>query len=625
MGRPPWTRVFACSTASSSTRCAPPTISAVRASEPARSAGVRSASPSPTPPSRSSGPTSTPSNVTSKSFSPLIASSGRRATPGRSVGTTTRLGAPPTRTATTSSSARCASLTKSLRPLSRPGTAHASVTASGANEPSSSTSARLTMRSPAARAGSRRLRWAGLPPASTSDVATTALATNGPGRPARPISSTSTMTSSSEPSLPPRSEGIKSPGQPSSPMRRQSASSKPRASRARRCTSSGGQCWRRNERAVVVKICWAGESRKSISARPGRDGRLRLSGKAEAAHGDRGAEDLGGTARDRVPERRLVEVRDLSAELRPPRARAQRPPDAEQVHAQPRQLLPGLVGVDLGDRGLVRERRAVADEAAGAIEDEAERRDVGRDRRKPAAYGGIAREWYPADGGRVGVLHELTQHACERRRFVEVSPEPVGVEPVQERLKAFAGRAEYEISRHAHVVQEHLVMIDFAGHAPNRADVHTLCAVGHHEHAEASAAPRLATRSREHQPVRRDAGVARPDLVAADHPVIAVAPRFGLERQQIGAGVGLAVALPERRLAARDRRQHLAPQALGSELEDRVGGLPHTGERPERGAGERQLLHEHELHEHRLLAPAEALGPAHAEPALRAERLHEGA
>ena len=35
IGRPPWTRVLACSTASSSTRCAPPTISAVRASDPA--------------------------------------------------------------------------------------------------------------------------------------------------------------------------------------------------------------------------------------------------------------------------------------------------------------------------------------------------------------------------------------------------------------------------------------------------------------------------------------------------------------------------------------------------------------------------------------------------------------
>jgi len=105
--------------------------------------------------------------------------------------------------------------------------------------------------------------------------------------------------------------------------------------------------------------------------------------------------------------------------------------------------------------------------------------------------------------------------------------------------------------------------------------------------------------------------------------VVTVAARLGLERQEIRARIGLAVALPERRLAARDRRQHLAAQALGAELDDRVGRLPAAGERPEGRARERELFHQDELHEHRLFAAAVRLRPAHAEPALRAERSQE--
>ena len=105
--------------------------------------------------------------------------------------------------------------------------------------------------------------------------------------------------------------------------------------------------------------------------------------------------------------------------------------------------------------------------------------------------------------------------------------------------------------------------------------------------------------------------------------MVAVAPGLGLERQEIRARVRLAVALPERRLAAGDRRQHLTPQALGAVLDDRVGGLPAAGERPEGRTGERQLFHQNELHEHRLLSAAVRRRPAHAEPALRAERLQK--
>src|SRR5207244_4952083 len=114
-------------------------------------------------------------------------------------------------------------------------------------------------------------------------------------------------------------------------------------------------CWRRNVRAVEMRICWEADGRKSISARP------RLGGQAEPSHGDRGAEYLRGAARDRVAEARQVRVRDPPAELRARRAVTQRPPEPEQVHTEPRELLTGLVGIDLRHGRRVGVGRAVAD------------------------------------------------------------------------------------------------------------------------------------------------------------------------------------------------------------------------------------------------------------------------
>ena len=168
-------------------------------------------------------------------------------------------------------------------------------------------------------------------------------------------------------------------------------------------------------------------------------------------------------------------------------------------------------------------------------------------------------------------------------------------------------------------------MVDLAGEARDRSDVHPRRAVGHHEHAEAAAPARFLAGPCEHQPVGGDARVARPDLVTTDHVLVAVAPRLRLQAEQVGAGAGLAVALPERAVAARHRRQYLAPQALAAVGDDGVRGLPAAGERPERRAGQGQLFQQHELEEQRALLAAEGLGPAHAEPAPRAEGAHERA
>src|SRR5207245_11330321 len=104
------------------------------------------------------------------------------------------------------------------------------------------------------------------------------------------------------------------------------------------------------------------------------------------------------------------------------------------------------------------------------------------------------------------------------------------------------------------MLKEDFALSDVTGVAADRADIHAGGPVRDHEHAEAAAAAPLTAGAGEHEAVARDPGMARPDLVAADHVVVAVAPRFRLQREEVGAGAGLAVSLPERRLAAGDRR-----------------------------------------------------------------------
>src|SRR5881409_3097302 len=109
------------------------------------------------------------------------------------------------------------------------------------------------MRSPRARAGRSRRAEPEPDAARSMEVATTALGMNGLGRQARPISSTSAITSSTEPPLPPSTGGIRSPGQPRVAIAFQRSWAKPAGSRASAWTRSGGQCCWRKARAVWLR------------------------------------------------------------------------------------------------------------------------------------------------------------------------------------------------------------------------------------------------------------------------------------------------------------------------------------------------------------------------------------
>src|SRR5690349_1047710 len=77
----------------------------------------------------------------------------------------------------------------------------------------------------------------------------------------------------------------------------------------------------------------------------------------------------------------------------------------------------------------------------------------------------------------------------------------------------------------------------------------------------------LSTGQREH--VVGELGLRRPDLLAVDDPLVAVAHGRGLERRQVRAGVRLAEALAPLHLAPQDLGQELLLLLLGPPLQDR--------------------------------------------------------
>ena len=121
---------------------------------------------------------------------------------------------------------------------------------------------------------------------------------------------------------------------------------------------------------------------------------------------------------------------------------------------------------------------------------------------------------------------------------------------------------------------------------------------------------RVGVRARqEHHPVGhvRDRG---PDLLAGDHPVLAVLDRARLERRQVAAGIGLGVALAPDLLAG-EHLGGIAPLLLLGPVGDDGGARHADGQDVEdrRGLHQRHLLVEDQfLHEGEPPPPV-LLGP----------------
>ena len=83
-------------------------------------------------------------------------------------------------------------------------------------------------------------------------------------------------------------------------------------------------------------------------------------------------------------------------------------------------------------------------------------------------------------------------------------------------------------------------------------------------------------------------GVARPDLVAGDDVLVAVAVGPGAERREVGAGVGFAEALAPALAAVDDPRQEPPTDVVAAVLEDPLHEVAEA--RARRGAGGGQLV-----------------------------------
>ena len=121
--------------------------------------------------------------------------------------------------------------------------------------------------------------------------------------------------------------------------------------------------------------------------------------------------------------------------------------------------------------------------------------------------------------------------------------------------------ADERVARHAHVVEEHLAELLVAGEVADRAQRDARRLQVHQQEADALLLLRRLVGAHQQVDVRRVVGERGPDLLAVDDEVIAVEHRGGLQAREIGAGVGLGVALAPDVLAGAACAAGSAPSA----------------------------------------------------------------
>src|SRR5262245_61692518 len=278
IGLPNCSRTLAYSTLISSTRWAPPHISAHSPTLPRSAMRSSSFQPSPGAPSMRSAGTRTSFSTTSASLrvwsmvlSCVVMMPGPLASTTKSVMPSAPF-EPGARAATTIRSAVWASGTNSFVPESTqplPSLRASSWMPSASQRPDGSRCARVTFRSPVASFGRYAWRRASLPWSSATPPSTT-VEKNGPGRTTRPISSSTTTRSTKSSPAPPYCSGRMSPIQPRSAMRFQRSSVKPTSSSIILRTKVMGASLPRKSRAELRSISCSSLKPKSIAGIPSR-------------------------------------------------------------------------------------------------------------------------------------------------------------------------------------------------------------------------------------------------------------------------------------------------------------------------------------------------------------------
>ena len=211
----------------------------------------------------------------------------------------------------------------------------------------------------------------------------------------------------------------------------------------------------------------------------------------------------------------------------------------------------------------------------------------------------------PADGGDVGALVVEHRHGHA----------PAVVLPAQQVARG-----------HAHVLEEDLVEVVAVGDVGHGLHGHAGGAHVEDEGADAAVLARLRVRAREHDHLVRQVRVRRPDLLAVEHVVVAVAHGARGQRGEVAARLRLAEALAVPGRAGGHLRQQARLLLVRAVGQHRGPGDADGEEPPAAGrALPGQLLVQDHLLQRRRAHAAVLARPGGREPGALAQLLHEGA
>ena len=185
-------------------------------------------------------------------------------------------------------------------------------------------------------------------------------------------------------------------------------------------------------------------------------------------------------------------------------------------------------------------------------------------------------------------------------------------------LPAVVHLAEHHRAVGARVVEEHLVELGRPGHLLDRRDRDAGLVHRDEEVGEALVRRRVGIGAADAEAPVRAVRERRPHLLAVDDPLVAVEHRAGLHVREVGARVGLRVALAPQLLDRLDLREEALLLLLGAVRDERRGEEALAEEAdPRRRARLRVLLVEDHLLDDAGVAAAVLLGPGHARPSGR--------
>ena len=126
---------------------------------------------------------------------------------------------------------------------------------------------------------------------------------------------------------------------------------------------------------------------------------------------------------------------------------------------------------------------------------------------------------------------------------------------------AVAGLADDQVGGGPGAGEEHLVELRAAGQLLDRPDLDAVLVDRDQQERQPVVPLGAGLGARDDEEPLAELRVGRPDLLAVDHPVVAVQPGLGLHVGQVGAGAGLGVALRPQLLDGQDLRAGTAAAA----------------------------------------------------------------